>query len=145
MRWIGPEIALLSLALACAPRQAGVIPLTASPAVADQLAEMATAALTADGRLEPAESLYAAGAEILADGRRRSGVPRFAGVEAGGEVVVGSLRVDVRGSAAWASVEYRWLAQDQNLIREARATLVFAQMSPDGRWRIMHAHSSTSR
>jgi hypothetical protein len=144
MRWTRAEHALLSLTLACASGHAGVTPRTASPAVADQLTEMAMAALAADGRLEPAESLYANGAEMLADGRRRSGVPRFAGVEAGGEVVVGSVRVDVTDSAAWASIEYRWLAQGQNLIREGRATLVFARMNPDGRWRIMHAHSSTS-
>jgi len=144
MRWTRAEYALLSFSLACAPTHAAVTPLTASAAIADQLTELATAALAADGRLESADSLYGAGAELLADGRRRSGVPRFAGVEKGGEVVVGSIRVDMKGSAAWASVEYRWLAQDRNLIREGRATLVFARMNPDGHWRIMHAHSSTS-
>jgi hypothetical protein len=142
MRWTGPEFALLTLVLACAPTHAGVTPLTAAPTTADQLTEMATAALAADGRLEPAETLYAAGAEVLAEGRRRIAVPRFAGVEAGGEVVVGSIRVDLAGSAAWASVEYRWLAQGQNLIREGRATLVLVQANSDGRWRIVHAHSS---
>ncbi len=133
------------LLLACAPRHASVTPLTASPAVADQLAEMATAALAADGRLEPAESLYAETVEFLADGRRRTGIPRFAGVEGGGDVVVGSIRVETTGSAAWASVEYRWLAEGQNLIREGWATFVFGRGMADGRWRIVQAHSSTSR
>jgi hypothetical protein len=145
MRWAWAEFPLLLLLSACAGRHGGAPGIPANPATADQLTELATAALVADGALQSVDSLYAPGAEILADGRRRSGVPRFAGVEGGGEVVVGSIRVDLTPAAAWTSVEYRWLAHDQNLIREGRATLVFTRSVGDGRWRISHAHSSTSR
>ena len=145
MRWIRAELALVLLLSACAARHAGMRPLAVTPAAADQLTELATAALLADGRLESADTLYTTGTEILADGRRRFGVPRFAGVEGGGEVVVGSIRVDLTGAVGWASVEYRWLAHDQNLIREGRATFVFTRADSDGRWRVAHAHSSTSR
>ncbi len=120
-----------------------MLPLASTPA-ADQLTELVTAALIADGRLESADSLYAPGAEILADGRRRNTLPRFAGVEAGGEVVVGSIRVDLTAAVAWTSVEYRWVAQQQNLIREGRATFVLIRSTSDGKWRVAQAHSSTA-
>jgi hypothetical protein len=109
---------------------------------ADVLSELASAALTADAHLDPADSLYLPGVEIIAEGRRRSAVPRFAGIEAQGQVVVGSTRVDMSGDFAWAVVEYRWLASGASTIREGRATLVFARTREGQRWRITHAHSS---
>jgi hypothetical protein len=145
MRWTAVSLALPLLAgCGTSPRGAVAGPSPAlSAAVADQLAELATLALDLDARAQPAETLYAPGAEILAEGRRRSGVPRFAGVEAGGQAVVGSTRVDVIGSMAWALLEYRWLSPEQHMLREGRATLVFA-LDARGRWRIVHAHSSLS-
>ncbi len=143
MRWIGHEGLLIILGAACAAPRAAVVPRPSVNAAADQLTDLATAALEADGRFEPADSLYAPGAEIITEGKRHPVVPRFAGVERGGEVVVGSIRVDHRDSVAWATIEYRWLASDQNLIREGRATLVFVQAPGSGRWLIVHAHSST--
>lgn len=143
MRWINHEVPLMLLAAACSAPRATVVPRPSLTATADQLTELATTALESDGRLESADSLYAAGAEIIAEGKRHPAVPRFAGVERGGEVVVGSIRVDQRAGVAWTTLEYRWLASDQNLIREGRATLVFVQAPATGRWQIVHAHSST--
>jgi hypothetical protein len=114
----------------------------APPPSADLVTELATAALTADARLDPADSLYLPDAEIIAEGRRRQGVPRFAGIDGAGQVVVGSIRVDMSEGFAWAVVEYRWLATGENTIREGRASLVFARTRAAGRWLIAHAHSS---
>ncbi|HXW96132.1 MAG TPA: nuclear transport factor 2 family protein [Gemmatimonadales bacterium] len=142
MRWTAGSTALLALATACsrpAPTTGAVVAL---PPAADLLGEMATAALIADARLEAADSLYTQDAEIIAEGRRRMEPPRFAGIEAGGQVIVGSTRVDLSGNFGWALVEYRWLAADQNLLREGRATLVFVRAAGTGAWRITHAHSS---
>ena len=149
MRWTAASPAFLTLLLACArlapPVQVAAPPLPAAPPVADVLTELATAALAADARLVRADSLFDPDAVVIADGRRRPVPPRFAGVEAGGQIVVGSSRVDVSGNFAWALLEYRWLAPDQNLIHEGKATLVFA-LGSDGRtWRITHAHSSLVR
>lgn len=136
---------LLACGHAAPPSIPAAVPPPQAQPIADVLAEVATAALVADARLEPADSLYNPDVEVIADGRRRTVPPRFAGVEAGGQVVVGSSRVDVSGSFAWALLEYRWLAPGQNLIREGRVTMVFA-LAPDGwTWRITHAHSSLVR
>lgn len=144
MRWTAPRIAFLALTAGC-HHPAPVMP--PAPAnfdvpVADRIAELATTALQADARLEPADSLYGPDVEIIADGQRRIAPPRYAGIDPGGQIAVGSTRVDVTGNFAWALVEYRWLAADQNLLREGRATFVFARAAGSGRWRIMHAHSS---
>ena len=149
MRWTAGSPALLTLLLACGqaapPVQTGAPPLPAESPAADLLTDLAIAALAADARLDPADSLFDPDAEVIADGRRRPVPPRFAGVEAGGQIVVGSSRVDVSRNFAWALLEYRWLAPGQNLIHEGKATLVFA-LGADGRsWRITHAHSSLVR
>lgn len=149
MRWTAGSAALLTVLLACGqaapPTRAAAPPLPAEPPAADLLTELAIAALAADARLDPADSLFDPDAEVIADGRRRPVPPRFAGVESGGQIVVGSTRVDISGNFAWALLEYRWLIPGQNRIQEGKATLVFA-LGPDGRsWRITHAHSSLVR
>jgi hypothetical protein len=149
MRWTAGSPALLSLLLACghaAPStHTAAPPLPVEPPTADLLTELATAALAADARLDPVDSLFDSDAEVIADGRHRTVPPRFAGVEAGGQIVVGSSRVDISGNFAWALLEYRWLAPGQNLIHEGKATLVFALASDGRSWRITHAHSSLVR
>jgi len=109
----------------------------------DHVAEIATEALEADARLDRADSLYLREAEIVAQGHRRIAPPRYAGISPGGQVVVSSTRVDLTGTVAWALIEYRWLAPNQNLLREGRATLILV-MGTDRHWRIVHAHSSTA-
>lgn len=147
MRWAErvPLALLLGIAGCTGGRAAGLAPPPSAAAVghdlADQLGERATLALAADSHLERADSLYARDAEVIAQGQRRSAPPRFAGIEAGGEVAVGTTRVEVSGELAWTLVEYRWVALGRDLIREAHATLVFARQ-PDGRWQVVHAHSS---
>ncbi|HTS87686.1 MAG TPA: nuclear transport factor 2 family protein [Gemmatimonadales bacterium] len=150
MRSTLPSTALLALTLGCS-RTVPVVPpevaaATPPPAaalsVADRIAELATTALQADARLESADSLYGPDVEIIADGQPRTMPPRYAGIQSGGQVAVGSTRVDVSGNFAWVLVEYRWLAADQNVIREGRATFVFSRAPGSGRWLIAHAHSS---
>jgi hypothetical protein len=110
----------------------------------DALEALATAALKADARLDPADTLFMSDAEVIAEGMRRTGVPRFAGVEAGGQVVLGSIRIDQAGHFAWASFDYRWLAGDRDQFHEGRATLVFTRVAAaeGSAWRIAHLHSS---
>lgn len=146
MRWAErvPLALLLGIAGCTGGRAAGFAPppmAAAAHDLADQLGERATLALVADSRLERADSLYARDAEVIAQGQRRPAPPRFAGIEAGGEVAVGTTRVEVSGELAWTVMEYRWVATGRDLIREAHATLVFARQ-PDGRWQVVHAHSS---
>lgn len=143
MRWIRADLALCALLAACGTTPPAAAPHPALAQAADALTELATQALEADGRMETPPDLYAADADLIANGRRHPAAPRYAGVEAGGEVVVGSVRVDVVDAVAWASVEYRWLAHDQNLIREGRATLLFLRTADRTGWRIAHGHSST--
>ncbi|MEP6572036.1 MAG: hypothetical protein ABJD11_05045 [Gemmatimonadota bacterium] len=114
-------------------------------ALADSLADIVSAALRADARGETADSLYAQGALIVANGEHRTETPRYAGFERGGEVDIASSRIDVNGVFAWGYVEYRWLRTSDNRAEEGRATLILAPAPGSGRWRIVHAHSSTQR
>ncbi len=136
---------LLLVSVACAgtsPAPPATAPRAAE--LADAIAERAAIALAADARLERADSLYAADAEVIADGGRRGSPPRFAGITAPGQVSVGSSRVEVAGSIAWVLMEYRWLAAAEDRASEAYVTIFFARQ-PDGQWRISHAHSSGGR
>jgi hypothetical protein len=103
-----------------------------------------TEALRADARMERADTLYDPSAVIVADGERRAGVPRYAGVTANGQVVVGSSQVEVSRTFAWAYLEYRWLAPDQNLARVARLTVLLVP-NRAGSYKILQAHSSSLR
>jgi hypothetical protein len=110
----------------------------------DALEALATYALKADARLDPADTLFTTDVEVIADGMRRNGVPRFAGVESGGQVVLGSIRIDQAENFAWASFDYRWLAGDREQFHEGRATVVFTRVAATAgaSWRIAHLHSS---
>lgn len=135
---------LLLTAGGCAqqPATAGVA-LTAVPVITDDsLADLLTRALEADASLDPADALYEAEAEVVANGERRFVPPRYAGIEPGGAVAVASSRVEFRGAIAWATVEYRWLSTSLARAAEGRGTFVLV---PDtsGAWRIRHAHSSS--
>jgi hypothetical protein len=117
--------------------------MAAAPVVSDdRLTEIIGAALEADARHEPADSLYAPGAVIVADGETRYEPPRYAGIGSGGAVAVTSSRLEVRGSVAWGQVEYRWLSNREAVAREARATFVLIP-NDKGAWQIRHAHSSS--
>lgn len=102
------------------------------------------AALAADGRGERADSLWDPEATVIADGDIRVDVPRFAGVGAGGEVAITESRLDLRQTLAWVYLEYRWSELKAGLVREGRATILLTP-KPNGGWRIVHAHSSSTR
>jgi hypothetical protein len=149
MRWIGHSVALILLLTGCGPTGPAAPPSPTvtpqAPGVAERLAELAAATLVADVLAEPNDTVFLPEADVIADGRRRNTAPRFAGVEPGGQVVVGSTRVDLAGTFAWALVEYRWMAPGQDRIREGRATLVFVPRAGGGGWLIAAAHSSEVR
>ncbi len=120
-------------------------PGAATAAMADPILDVINEALRADARSERAESLYAPGVLIIADGQPRAGLPRYAGITSGGQVAVASSRIDLGRSFAWGYVEYRWFSTQENEAREGRATLVLAPAQGRPGWWIVHAHSSTVR
>jgi hypothetical protein len=71
-------LALLVISLACAKSSSSRSPTPLSAQAADQITDLVTEALTADARLERADSLYDPVVLIIADGNRRGGVPRYA-------------------------------------------------------------------
>lgn len=134
-------VPVVALWLACAPPPAAPPPMAAGPAD-DQIAATIGSALTADSRLDPADSLYDVEGVVVADGVTRHAPPRFAGVGPGGSVAITSSRIEVRSGLAWAQVEYRWISTSAGLATEGRATFVLVQ-NERGAWRIRHAHSSS--
>jgi hypothetical protein len=116
-------------------------------ALADSLGDLLSESIRADARLESADSLYASGASFVADGHRRMGLPRYAGVEPGGQVAISSMVIGVTRAQAWAAVEYRWFSTQDNVVREAQATVIFAPLAgtAGNPWRIIHTHSSIAR
>jgi hypothetical protein len=123
-------------------RAAGTPDLRPAVPADDRVSSVFVAALDADARLEPADSLYEQGAIVVANGEARFAPPRYAGVGAGGGVAVTSSRIEVRAGLAWAQVEYRWMSTAEGVVREGRATFVLVP-DPAGGWRIRHAHSSS--
>lgn len=146
MRWPPADAGLAVLvAAACAGGQPPARTAIPDPALADRLAALAALVVESDGQPGPADTLFTPDAEVIADGRRRTGSPRFAGVGDRGRVVVGSTRVDVIGEFAWASLRYQWFSADENVIEEGQATLVLIGRPGTGAWRVVHAHSSRGR
>jgi hypothetical protein len=153
------RLPLLLLALGCAggshasgPAPARTSPSTTSPVqsaadadLADAAGDAITASLVADAREENADTMYLRGAIVIADGHRREGPPRYAGVEPGGAVAIGGMQVAVRDRLIWAVVDYRWYSTADNVARQGQATVLLSP--PDGTrgFRIVHLHSSISR
>ncbi len=94
MRWTAAEVLLALAATACGG--AGQVRAPApsySPGVIEEpITAVLTAALDADQRLQSADSLWDPEATVIANGERRTGPPRFAGVEAGGELAISGRR-----------------------------------------------------
>jgi hypothetical protein len=113
--------------------------------LADAAGDAITASLEADARQENADTMYLRGAIVIADGHRREGPPRYAGVEPGGAVAIGGMQVVVRDRFVWAVVDYRWYSTADNVARQGQATVLLSP--PDGTrgFRIVHLHSSISR
>ncbi len=114
-------------------------------AVEEPVTAVLTAALRADSRGEPADSLWAADAAIVANGQVRSQPPRFAGVGQGGDIAITSSRLEVRQSLVWVYLEYRWLSLRDGAAAEGKATVLLTPRTDGLGWRIVHAHSSTPR
>ncbi len=102
------------------------------------------AALDADRRLEPADSLWDPEATIVASGVERDAPPRFAGVAPGGEVAITASRLEVRQSVVWVYLDYRWISLQDAVAREGKATLLLTPRPDRTGWRITHAHSSVA-
>jgi hypothetical protein len=110
----------------------------------EPITAVVAAALDADRRLEPADSLWDPEATIIAGGVERYAPPRFAGVEPGGEVAITSTRLDVRSALAWVYVEYRWISLTEAVAREGRATVLLVPRADGRGWTITHSHSSVA-
>lgn len=144
----GPALlAGLALALAgCAGSRASIstthFVVEVSPE--EGLLDLITAVMRADARLEPATPLYAEGATTIANGEPRHFPPRYAGLAPGGDVSIISSRVELRGSVAWALVDYQWISTTEGAVREGVASFLMVPAAPGGvGWRILHAHSSS--
>src|SRR5258708_4390982 len=92
MRWTAAEALLALAATACggAGRLRAPVPTSLPGVIEEPITAVLTAALDADQRLQPADSLWDPEATVIANGERRSGPPRFAGVEPGGELAISS-------------------------------------------------------
>jgi hypothetical protein len=99
----------------------------------------------ADSRSQPADSLYSSHAVVIAEGRLRRLPPRFAGIGAGGEVAITNTQLEIRGTAAWGDVEYRWESGRSNRAEVARASFVLMPAQGRRGWWIVQAHSSVAR
>ena len=110
-----------------------------------EISRVVEAALEADSRGEPADTLYAPYATVLADGRARRMGPLFAGIGADGEVAITSTRLQNRGSAAWGSLEYRWISSRSNRAQIGQASFVLTPAQNRPGWWIVQLHSSTAR
>jgi len=102
-------------------------------------------ALEADSRSQPADSLYSPHAVVIADGRVRRQAPRFAGMGPDGEVAITSTQLEMRGTAAWGDVEYRWESNRSNRAELAHASFVLTPAQGRRGWWIVQAHSSAAR
>ncbi|HEX3927185.1 MAG TPA: nuclear transport factor 2 family protein [Gemmatimonadales bacterium] len=144
-----PASALALLLVAACAHPAAVTTLRPTVTVtpdamqADSIANaLVQRAFTADAAGETPDSLYAADAEIIANGEVRRAAPRFAGVGSDGIIQLSSSQIRVTGAFVWGTVEYRWLpTAPGQMAAEARATVVLGRVG--GAWRMLHVHSST--
>ncbi len=97
-------------------------------------------ALEADATGQPADTLYSAGATVIANGRARLSPPRFAGVGRGGRLAIQTLSVELGLPVAWGTARYVWVATDGGAAESGEATFVLERT--DRGWLIVHAHSS---
>jgi hypothetical protein len=102
-------------------------------------------ALEADSKSQPADSLYSPHAVVIVEGRERRLPPRFAGIGPGGEVAITSTQLEMRATAAWGDVEYRWESGRSNRAAAGRATFVLTPAQGRRGWWIVQAHSSVAR
>jgi hypothetical protein len=100
--------------------------------------------LEADNRAEPADSLYAPYATVIADGRLRRVPPRFAGIAEQGEVAITNTGAN-QWHDAWGNLEYRWVSARSNRAQVGQASFVLSRAQHRSAWWIVQLHSSTAR
>ncbi|HEX6435087.1 MAG TPA: hypothetical protein VFZ87_12635 [Gemmatimonadales bacterium] len=138
-------LALIFLVVGCAQQRMPETRALAGSANEVELNQVVERAMGADGELEPADSLYAPYATVIADGTVRRRPPRYAGVSEGGEIAITSTQLQSRGAVAWGSVEYRWTSDRSQRAQAGRASLVLVPAQGRDGWWIVQAHSSTVR
>ncbi|NOT09482.1 MAG: hypothetical protein HOP28_14925 [Gemmatimonadales bacterium] len=143
MRWTAPNVIGWGLLCAGCGTTVTAVPALSPGVVEEPVTALIAAALDADRRLAPADSLWDPDAAVVADGALRYAPPRFAAVEPGGDVAITSSRLEVRQSLVWVYLEYRWLSVKDGLARDAKATVLLTP-KPGGGWKIVHLHSSTA-
>lgn len=102
--------------------------------------ELVRSAILLDHQRIRADSLYLPGATVIANGRERLGVPRFAALGPGGRVSVRGISLEVTETTGWAVASYVWTSTDGRSFEGGRATFLLLR-TEDG-WRIRHVHSS---
>jgi hypothetical protein len=148
MRWTPPSgILVLLMVGGCggpAPVPPEPPPVYSPGVVEEPITSVLLAALDADRRFLTVDSLWDPDASVVADGSPRYAPPRFAGIEAGGEVAITGSRLEVRQSLAWVGFDYRWISIRDGVAREAKATALLTPRE-NGGWKIVHLHTSTTR
>ena len=148
MRWT-PSSGVLALLAVMGCGGTAVTPAAPPPVyspgvVEEPITAVLLAALDADRRFLTADSLWDPDAIVVADGGARYAPPRFAGIEAGGEVALTASRLEVRQSLVWVAFDYRWISIRDGVAREAKATALLTPRD-NGGWKIVHLHTSTTR
>ncbi len=135
-----PELLAVLTLTSCSPGR-GALPAVPAPVLEhEEVRAVVQGALQADAASGYADTLYAIGALVIANGLPRNAPPPFAGIHTGGSLLVSNIALEITPFLAWATAEYRWLRPDGNLGALGRATFVLERLG--GRWRIKHAHSS---
>lgn len=137
-------VVLLSIGACSQPRMPEARPIIGGENETE-ISSVIEQALEADSRSQPADSLYSPHAVVIAEGRVRRLPPRFAGIGADGEVAITSTQLEMRGTAAWGDVEYRWESDRSNRAEVARASFVLTPAQGRRGWWIVQAHSSAAR
>ena len=144
MRWILPSLCLFAAGCGTAPAAPPVppAPVVSPAAVEEPVTAVLVAALQADRAFQSVDSLWDPEATVVANGTLRYAPPRFAGIDAGGEVAITSSRLEVRQNLVWMYFEYRWISVKEGMARDGKATALLLAR-PEGGWKIVHLHSSS--
>ena len=148
MRSTSGRLAPLLLTIACsggAAAPANTPPQYTPGVVEEPITALLVAALDADRQFATADSLWDPEATVVANGSSRYAPPRFAGIDAGGEVAITSSRLEVRQSLVWVYFDYRWISVKEGIAREGKATVLLSPRAEGAGWRIIHLHSSTGQ
>ena len=145
------SIAALSAALACVTRTVtpGTVTALNTGSAAtegggpDEVQAIVELALTLDAAGDAhADTLYAPDALVIENARVRLAAPRYAGISVGaGRVTATVASATVESRMAWVLVDYRWTNAVERRAEAGRATIILERQG-NGRWKIVHAHSS---